>query len=153
MIVQCPDCRSKYEITSPKDVTVLAKVRCPRCNAVFPARRRPRVEKHDGGRSSGAIEAAKDRRPRVHGAKARPRVTDPVLARRMARAMISEIVLSRESDREKGRLTGTLLSRFGPDIVAAFGIYGQKVSGDLPAFRSIFRDAVNDVLGKGQTVI
>lgn len=67
--------------------------------------------------------------------------------------MISEIVLSRENDREEGRLTGTLLSRFGPDIVAAFGFYGEKVSPEVPTFRNIFRDAVNDILGQGQRVI
>jgi hypothetical protein len=71
----------------------------------------------------------------------------------MARAMVSEIVLSREDDRKEGRRTETLLSRFGPAIVVAYEIYGRKVSSDLPAFRQIFRDAVNDVLGGGRKLL
>ena len=161
MIVRCPDCRSKYEITRPKDLEALVKVRCPRCKAVFPVRRGEGDERAAGERrlradsSRPVLDTAWVARPvgTAEARASRSRITDPALARRMARAMVSEIVLSREDDRKEGRRTETLLSRFGPAIVAAYEIYGRKVSSNLPAFRQIFRDAVNDVLGGGRKLL
>ena len=133
MIVRCPDCRANYEISRPRDLEGRVKVRCPRCKAVFP------------------FEADGDNGPNPK--PARDRITDPVLARRMARAMLSEILLSREEERARAEEADALLSRFGPLIAEAYSLYGERVSRDLPTFRRIFRDAVNDVVGGGRQIL
>ena len=139
MIVRCPDCRSQYEITTQPKLGTSVKVRCPRCKAVFPVRavrKKTPVER-------GTSVAQKDP----------PLVTDPKVARRMARVMISEIVLNRQTDRNQALRTRTVLSRFGPAIVSAYSVYTKKVSPDLKSSRSIFREAINEILGDGSPLI
>jgi hypothetical protein len=71
----------------------------------------------------------------------------------MARAMISEMVLNRRSERDDALSSETVLSRFGPAIVSAFDLYRGKVSPDLPSAPTYFRDAVNEILGGGVAVL
>jgi len=144
MIVNCPDCGSTYEITHQKEWGASVKVRCPRCKAVFPV--------HDPDPAG----PAGDRKPapvRPAPPSSRPRIVDPVVARRLARAMVSEIVLVREREREEALRERTLLSRFGPAIASAYAVYRGKVSPQLPASRRIFREAVNELLGGGEPLL
>jgi predicted Zn finger-like uncharacterized protein len=143
MIVRCPDCRANYEITRPRDLEGKVKVRCPRCKAVFPV---------DTDRGSEP-EPVREETPVVIRKPSRDRIKDPALARRMARAMLSEILLSREEERARAEEADALLSRFGPLIAEAYSLYGERVSRDLPTFRHIFRDAVNDVVGGGKRIL
>ncbi len=161
MIVRCPDCRSKYEIAAdrmPEDVT---KLRCPRCKAVFPvswAADGSAVTAAAGEASaSGAngigpapapFPAADPPPPRP-----RPRITDPGLARRMARAMISEMVLNRRGERDEALREGRVLSRFGTAIAGAFSLYRAKVSEELESGPVYFREAVNEILGEGKRIL
>ncbi len=175
MIVRCPDCRSKYEISADRIPVGVFKLRCPRCKAVFPVT--AQSEGDGAGVDAGAApvhahapvpsvtEPAREVRlpepggvaapPEVRPAAppARPRISDPALARRMARAMISEMVLNRRSERDDAILSETVLSRFGPAIAGAFEVYREKVSPDLPAAPTFFRDAVNEILGGGSVVL
>jgi len=144
VIVRCPECRSKYEIAAPEALDPLVKVRCPQCKAVFSIR-------------GGGYSAATGSKPELATVKisrsVRPRITDPVLARRLARAMISEIVLNRREESEEARGEGALLSHFGPALVSAYDVYRAKVSPELVSAPRIFRDAVNDVLGGGERLL
>ena len=165
MIVRCPDCRSKYEIAADKIPVGVFKLRCPRCKAVFPV-----SAQFDGDAAatepatSSAPPAPQPVRevrlpepaPAASAASApaeRPRISDPALARRMARAMISEMVLNRRSERDEALSSETVLSCFGPAIAGAFEIYRAKVSPDLPSAPAYFRDAVNEILGGGVAVL
>jgi predicted Zn finger-like uncharacterized protein len=158
VIITCPDCRSKYEIAGdrmPGDVT---KLQCPRCKAVFPVRwtaagstlvaAAGEASAHDAGGAepAPAPPAASPRPPR-------PPITDPGLARRLARAMISEMVLNRGGERDEALGEGKVLSRFGPSIAGAFALYREKVSEDLEAGPGLFREAVNEILGKGKRIL
>ena len=138
MIVRCPDCRSQYEITTQPKLGTSVKVRCPRCKAVFPVRA---VRETPVGRKT----LVGQRKPSV--------VTDPMLARRMARTMISEIVLNRQTDRDQALRNHSVLSRFGPAIVSAYTVYTKKVSPDLKSSRTIFLDAINEILGDGSPLM
>lgn len=154
MIVRCPDCRANYEITRPRDLKGRVKVRCPRCKAVFPVDT-DQENGPDPVRSGSAVSAgeAVSREEKKPQRRRRDRITDPTLARRMARAMLSEILLSREEERSRAEEADALLSRFGPWIAEAYSLYGERVSRDLPAFRHIFRDAVNDLVGGGKRIL
>jgi predicted Zn finger-like uncharacterized protein len=135
MLIRCPDCRTEYAVQYDEGGMVPgARVRCPRCRVVFPlpgppAREEPR------------------RAPNLR------RISDPQLARRLARAMLSEIVLHRRTERDAALEEGTLLARFGPAISAAYRLYGEKVAPELPGQRRIFREAVNDIVGDGRPVL
>jgi predicted Zn finger-like uncharacterized protein len=135
--VQCPDCGSRYEINAASARPSL-KVRCPRCKAVFPVLSPP----------AAPGEAPAPRRP-----KEKAKISDPRLARRLARNMLAEIVLSRPGERERARESHTLLSTFGPAIVDAYRIYGSKVAPGLEGSRKIFREAVNEILGEGARLL
>lgn len=135
MIIRCPDCRTEYTVQYEAGGMVPgARVRCPRCRVVFPLPGPPSRE---------------EPRP-VPNLR---RISDPQLARRLARAMLSEIVLHRRNERDTALEEGTLLARFGPAISAAYRLYGDKVAAELPGLRRIFRDAVNDVVGGGRPVL
>ena len=136
MIVRCPDCRTEYDVTPAERLESGTRVRCPRCRAVFglPA----------------PVPAGGVPTP---GPRPRSRIADPMLARRLARAMLSEIVLNRRGERDLALESGTVLTRFGPAIAAAYRIYGDKVASELPGSRRIFRDAVNDILGGGRPIL
>lgn len=140
VIVRCPECRSKYEVATQQALDPKVKVRCPECKAVFSIR---------GGTAPPPAETRTEAVPR----SSRPRITDPALARRLARAMISEMVLNRRDECEEARSRGAVLTRFGPALVSAYDLYRTKVSSDLASASRIFRDAVNDVLGDGERVL
>ena len=136
MLVRCPDCRTEYDVSPPQRLEAGTRVRCPRCRNVFglPA----------------AVPAGGVSLPRP---RSRSRIADPVLARRLARAMVSEIVLTRRGERDLALDDGTVLTHFGPAIAAAFRLYGDKVAAELPDSRRIFREAVNDILGGGRVIL
>ena len=165
MIVRCPDCRSKYEISADKIPVGVFKLRCPRCKAVFPVSPQndgesPVVEAAAASAPAAARAVREARLPEpsqvpspISAAVARPRISDPALARRMARAMISEMVLNHRGERDDALVSETVLSRFGPAIAAASEVYRDKVSPDLPTAPAFFRDAVNEILGGGVAVL
>jgi len=134
MIVRCPDCRTEYDLNPTERMEAGTRVRCPRCGAVFPLA----APVLPGGGSPH---------------RARSRIADPVLARRLARAMVSEIVLNRRGERDAALVEGTVLTRFGPAIAAAYRLYGDKLVPELSGSRRIFRDAVNDILGGGRSIL
>jgi hypothetical protein len=67
--------------------------------------------------------------------------------------MIAEIALGRSGDIEEAQRSRTLLSRLGPSILAAYRIYGNRVSPRLRESREIFREAVNEILGREETLL
>ena len=160
MIVRCPDCRSTYEVTTPRVPESGVKVRCPKCKAVFPV---APGSSGEGRPPAGSEEAAASPAPEVqpaavparggNGSRPRRPITDPALARRMARAMISEMLLNHRRERDDCLERDEVLSRFGPAIVSAFELYREKVSPDLPVASRLFREAVNDILGDGRRLL
>jgi predicted Zn finger-like uncharacterized protein len=145
VIVRCPECRAKYELNAPQALDPKMRVRCPDCKAVFSIRGRDARP----GEDEVGDEIQDERVVRAP----RPRITDPTLARRLARAMISEIVLNRREERGVALEEDRVLRRFGPALASAYDIYRSKVSPDLSAAPRIFREAVNDVLGEGRTIL
>lgn len=170
MIVRCPDCRTDYDVNPVSRLEAGTRVRCPRCRAVFPlpiavpaatspegaplVTVPPQAGAPDAGSAAPSGTAA---RPPAGPAPDRPRprsrILDPALARRLARAMVSEIVLNRREEREAARETGRLLAAFGPAIADAYRVYGERVGPQLRESRRIFRDAVNDILGGGRELL
>jgi len=66
--------------------------------------------------------------------------------------MVSEILLN--APRGNGEAGGeAVLSRFGPAIASAYAQYQERVSPELSGSARIFREAVNDILGRGRRLL
>jgi predicted Zn finger-like uncharacterized protein len=178
MIVRCPDCQAKYEIATSMVPQTGIKVRCPKCKAVFPIDAKP-TSRTGAPREAPALAAVTAPRtdsgmehqrngPHVNRmpdpnedmpADDRPQrparlVTDPVIARRMARAVIHEVLLGRdETERREAVARGAALSVFGGEIAGAFDVFMRKISPEMNSAPSIFREAVNDILGGGEALL
>ena len=87
------------------------------------------------------------------GAPKKRSIGDPQIARRMARAVVQELLLARQQEHQRALGEGTVLRTFGPDIADAFDLYADKVSEELPERKTIFLEAVNDVLGNGRRLL
>ena len=173
MTVACPHCHATYGVPTESIPTRGLRVRCPRCHAVFPVRREDAaVETVAAARRAARAEGPPDPFPSLADEEEEievededppmepevsvrsPRlITDASVARRMARAMVQEMVLPREPEKRAGLEDGTVLRRFGADIARAHSLYAARLHPDLPQANEIFRQAVNDVLGDGTNLL
>lgn len=151
VIVRCPECRTTYEVSAPRAAQAGLKVRCPRCKTVFSVEENAADEPTP--REAAVPEPPDHYEEPIAAARPKRRITDPALARRMARAMISEMLLNRRQERDLALTDDQVLSRFGTSIASAYGVYREKVSPDLGMAPGIFKDAVNDILGDGVSLL
>ncbi|CAA9341487.1 MAG: hypothetical protein AVDCRST_MAG68-3101, partial [uncultured Gemmatimonadetes bacterium] len=91
--------------------------------------------------------AAPAARPNPFGAN------DPgAKARRLARALISDIVTYHPERRDQALANGTLKREFMDEIKKSWEEYVGQVGPELSRSTPHFRDALNEILAKGQTV-
>jgi predicted Zn finger-like uncharacterized protein len=77
--------------------------------------------------------------------------TDPnAKARRLARALVSDIVTYHPERRDKTLADGTLKREFMDEIKKSWEEYVEQVGADMARSTPHFRDALNDILAKGQ---
>ena len=139
MFLKCPECKTRYEISAARIPDSGARVRCPRCRTVF------QVARPTNGNGAAAPPPAHNVVP---GAP-----VDPDVARRIARSLVSELLLSRREERDEALRSGRLLSRLGPDIMTTWESYRQRVGDRLALETRFFQDAVNDILADGEAVL
>lgn len=115
-------------------------------------------------RPAAEPDAGLVRRPRLPGSGGRPvpaaahTVTPgaPVeadVARRIARALVSEVLLARREVRNEALREGLLLARLGPAILEAWDRYRERVGAPIAEGTRFFHEAVNDILGEGQLIL
>jgi len=78
---------------------------------------------------------------------------DPKVARRLARAVIQEVLYARGQERQDAFAHGTPLKVFGEDLADAYDLYAQRIAPELPGATATFRDAINDILGGGEKLL
>ncbi len=139
MYLRCPECKTRYEISSVRIPAAGARVRCPRCRTVF------QVSAPHNGNGTAQPEAANTVRP---GAP-----VDPEVARRIARALVSELLLGRREMRDEAMQQGVILSRLGYDILDVYERYRERVGGQLAEETRFFQEAVNEIIGDGETIL
>jgi hypothetical protein len=88
-----------------------------------------------------------------------PRPVNPFLsqdpaskARRLARALISDMVVYHPAKRQEGLRAGTLKQLFEEEIRKSWEEYSEQVGGDLANSTPYFRDALNEILADGQQI-
>jgi len=73
-------------------------------------------------------------------------------ARRIARALISDIVVYHKERCERSQQMGTLRTEFKEEILKSWDEYVEQVGLELARATPHFRDALNEILAKGQKV-
>lgn len=79
--------------------------------------------------------------------------SDPhVRAKRLARALVSDIVAYHPARREASLKAGTLRTEFQEEIRKSWAEYVEQVGGELAKSTPYFRDALNEILANGQKI-
>jgi hypothetical protein len=73
-------------------------------------------------------------------------------ARRLARALVSDMIAYHPSKREEGLRNGTLKQLFREEIKKSYEEYVEQVGRELAETSTHFQDALNDVLGGGRKI-
>jgi predicted Zn finger-like uncharacterized protein len=122
-----------------------------------PAVRFPAVPPHAATASESPAEPSPA--PRIAPEAPRRRPVNPYLsndpahkARRLARALVSDLVAYHPQRREEGLRTGSLKQLFRDEIRKSYEEYVEQVGTELAEATPYFRDALNDVLAGGRKV-
>lgn len=73
-------------------------------------------------------------------------------ARRLARALVSDLVVYHPEKRERGLEEGTLKELFDEEIKKSWEEYEEQVGKELAESTTFFNDALNEILGDGSKV-
>jgi hypothetical protein len=73
-------------------------------------------------------------------------------ARRLARALVSDILVYNQEQRDQALGEGNLASALGAEVNKAWELYKGKVEPQVLRTTSYFKDALNDILADGQKV-
>lgn len=91
------------------------------------------------------------------GSEATRRPLNPFLAndphakaKRLARALVSDMVTYMPQKRDEGLRNGTLKQLFREEIKKSYEEYVEQIGKEIAESTSHFQDALNDVLGGGQ---
>jgi hypothetical protein len=80
-------------------------------------------------------------------------VQDPqVKARRLARALISDMISYHPAKRAQGLKDGTLKEIFAEEIKKSYEEYVMQVGGEVAKSTPHFQDALNEILAGGQRI-
>ena len=175
MNIRCPSCNAVFRVDPARIAPAGVRARCSRCSAAFmirapgPAAAPPAAAPSPSATAAaapaapspgtasgvptattsapaGAVEAAPGRAP-VFGTK------DPhARAQRIARALVSDIVAYHPRKREDSLANGTMRSEFREEIMKSWEEYVAQVGNELAKSTPYFRNALNDILAKGQRI-
>lgn len=73
-------------------------------------------------------------------------------ARRLARALVSDILVYNRELRDRALAEGNLVQALGPEIKKSWELYKEKVDPEFAKESDLFRQALNDILADGQTI-
>jgi predicted Zn finger-like uncharacterized protein len=169
MNVTCPHCGTVFRVDPAKIPVGGARARCSRCAGIFPVQSaepagsaidlsqppapveesRPDVESEPqpqpGFPTAPSAVAPAPAAPPVFGA------ADPnSRARRLARALISDIVVYYPERRERSMRSGSLRQEFREEIRKSWEEYTAQVGDQMARGTSYFRDALNEILAGGE---
>jgi len=95
--------------------------------------------------------------PSLSGSSSSSRFTNPFLqqdpsgrARRLARALISDLVVYHPDKRQRGLSEGTLKELFAEEIRKSWEEYAEQVGEDVANSTPHFTDALNEILAEGR---
>lgn len=176
MNAPCPHCNTVFRVDPARIPAGGARVRCSICRGVFQvgadapaqpaavaAAAAPPSAPPAAAPPAPAPVAVEAPRPAAAPAPAAPQpragppspfgASDPASkARRLARALVSDIVTYHPDRRETSLRDGTLKREFKEEIKKSWEEYVQQVGQETAQGTTFFRDALNDILARGQKV-
>ena len=172
MNVQCTSCKTVFRIDPRKVPAGGVRARCSICRAVFdvpappadagtpaPATATTPAAPPPPAASPTPTPPSPPPAPVAAPTPAAPRPPSPfgssdpaAKARRLARALISDIVTYFPDRREQALAAGTLRKEFTEEIKKSWEEYTAQVGTDMAKQTPYFREALNDILAKGQQV-
>jgi hypothetical protein len=73
-------------------------------------------------------------------------------ARRLARALVSDLVVYYPEKRQRGLAEGNLKELFGEEIRKSWEEYSEQVGHDVAANTPYFTEALNEILAEGRSL-
>lgn len=152
MNVTCPTCETVYRVDPAKVPAGGVRARCAECEGEIPVQ----AAQEQAAAAPAAAAATPAAAPEVAPQPAAPAATpfgaaDPdTRARRLARALISDIVVYHPERRERSLANGTLRQEFREEIQRSWEEYVGQVGSAFARETPHFRDALNEVLAGGQ---
>lgn len=73
-------------------------------------------------------------------------------ARRLARALVSDLVVYHPEKRQEGLKNGTLKELFADEIKKSWEEYTDQIGTDVAEATTYFNDALNEILGDGNKI-
>jgi len=173
MIVECSNCHAKYNVDENKIPPTGVKVRCARCqNVIFitkEARPAPSEVKPPEVAKSAPPEVPRPTEPEVTPPQRPlepqviPKPTEGVemseedkkwhqRARRLAKALASDLVLYNKDKVEQGLRDGTLVRLLGSEIRRSWEYYCQQIPKHIVENSDYFKEQLNRIVGKGEEI-
>lgn len=174
MNIGCPECSTVYRVDPARIPHGGITARCRECgatlrvepgetapgavrNATLAPVSPPPAESQAGARPGQEPDAGAEA---VAGAGGRSRPDTPVFgpqdpdtrAKRLARALVSDIVVYNPEKWEESRAAGTLRKEFRDEVLKSWEEYVQQVGEEMAKKTPYFRDALNAILAEGKKV-
>jgi len=73
-------------------------------------------------------------------------------ARRLARALVSDLVVYHPDKRQEGIRNGNLKELFDDEIKKSWEEYTEQIGADVPEATTYFNDALNEILRNGSKI-
>jgi predicted Zn finger-like uncharacterized protein len=177
MIIQCQGCAAKYFLPEERVPENPTKVRCPKCKAVFTLV--PNAEPVAAGRAARSpmdVGPEAVAVPPMEKAPEAPVAAEPAAepaapvedrpqtqkrrggrgkedrAKRLARVLVSDILIYNREKRDESLAEGTLMAALGDEIKKSWELYKEKVGPDVANSNNYFKEALNEILADGQEV-
>ena len=131
MEIVCSGCRSTYELDDAHLPRRRLRVRCPACGR--------------GLRIDGTGRRRFREPPAPDDARG--------WAQRLARALISDILIYHRDRRDAALADDRLLVEFGVDLAEAWSAFKTQLGPAAQRWTPEFREAINEILAGGRTVI
>lgn len=77
---------------------------------------------------------------------------DDKKARRLARALVSDILVYNREKRDTALANGTLVRALGQEIKKSWELYKERVTPEVATSTNYFKEALNDILAEGQKI-
>ena len=182
MNIRCPQCQTVFRVDPHKIPEAGVRARCARCTAVFALNRSGVIETRPlaAAHAAATVPAPAAQAPTTSAPAAappagvRPLPPMPTLtpapppapparpsflkqdpntrAQRLARALVSDIVAYHRDKRDQTLAAGTLKNDLREEIRKSWEEYVAQVGLDLAKSTPYFREALNEILAKGQRI-
>lgn len=174
MNIRCPNCQSLFRVDPARVPPGGIRARCSRCSTAFQvtlegtapaaAPPQPAAPAREASAPAAAPASAATRAPEARATSrtesARATRGTPVFgtrdpharAQRIARALVSDIVAYHPRRREEALAAGSMRTEFREEIMKSWEEYVAQVGNELAKSTPYFRNALNEILAKGQRI-